>query len=112
MSDMFECIQCGAVFDDDSDVDPERPNPCRICGSTARRFWLQAEPGRYSIEGSPAPFTLVRNAASLLLQAPGGRFDDKRGRLAVVNGALGLFLQPERMKCALDFPGKKSDTGR
>jgi restriction system protein len=64
---------------EDSGVQPEKRKPCPVCGSTARRFSIQLEPGQFRLEGSVIAFNVVRNTASLLLQAviiPGARTNE------------------------------------
>jgi restriction system protein len=63
------CNQCGTSLDEDSSIEPEKREPCPVCGSMARRFSLQAETGYYRLEGSAVAFNVVRNTATLLLQA-------------------------------------------
>ena len=78
MANTVACNQCGTALDEDSGVEPEKRKPCPVCGSTARRFSLQAETGHFRLEGSAVAFNVVRNTASLLLQAvivPGAKTD-------------------------------------
>jgi restriction system protein len=73
------CNQCGIALDEDSSVEPEKRKPCPVCGSMARRFSLQVETGRLRLEGAAVAFNVVRNTASLLLQAvvvPGAKTDE------------------------------------
>jgi hypothetical protein len=73
------CNQCGTALDEDSSIEPEKREHCPVCGSTARRFSLQVETGYYRLEGSAVAFNVVRNTASLLLQAvivPGAKTDE------------------------------------
>ena len=63
------CNQCGTVLDDNPGLEPESRKPCPVCGSTKRHFTLHAESGHYRIKGSDVAFEIVRNSASLLLQA-------------------------------------------
>jgi restriction system protein len=73
------CNQCGTALDEDSNVEPEKRKPCPVCGSMARRFSLQVETGRLRLEGAAVAFNVVRNTASLLLQAvvvPGAKTDE------------------------------------
>jgi len=79
MANSVACKQCGALLDEDSGVEPERRKPCPVCGSKVRRFSLQAEGGLYFLQGGVASFTVMRNTASLLLQAvivPGAKTDE------------------------------------
>lgn len=69
MANSVACNQCGTILDDYPAFEPESRMPCPVCGSTKRQFILHAEPGHYCIEGSAVAFEIVRNAASLLLQA-------------------------------------------
>jgi restriction system protein len=72
------CSQCGIALDEDSGVEPSKRKPCPVCGSLARRFSLHVKTGRLRLEGSAVAFNVVRDAASLLLQAvivPGGKTD-------------------------------------
>jgi restriction system protein len=73
------CNQCGTALDEASSVEPKKRKPCPVCGSTARRFSLQAETGYYRLEGSAVAFNVVRNTTSLLLQTvivPGAKTDE------------------------------------
>jgi restriction system protein len=63
------CNQCGTILDDYPGLEPESRMPCPVCGTTKRQFILHAEPGHYRVEGSAVAFEIVRNAATLLLQA-------------------------------------------
>src|ERR1700720_936105 len=78
MANSLACKQCGTLLDEDSGVEPERRKPCPVCGSKMRQFSMQAEGGLYFL-GGLASFTVIRNAASLLLQAlivPGAKTDE------------------------------------
>jgi restriction system protein len=73
------CDQCGTALDEDSGVGHEMRKPCSVCGSMARRFSLQVDTGHLRLEGSAVAFNVVRNTASLLLQAvivPGAKTDE------------------------------------
>ena len=79
MANTVACNQCGTVLDEDSGIEIDKRNPCSICGSTARRFSLQAETGHIRVEGSAVAFNVVRNTTSLLVQAvivPGAKTDE------------------------------------
>ena len=79
MANTVACNQCGTALGEDSGVEPKKRKPCPVCGSTARRFSLQASIGRYRLEGSAVAFNVMRNTASLLLQAvivPGAKTDE------------------------------------
>jgi restriction system protein len=79
MANSVACDQCGTLLDEDSGLAPEKRKPCPVCASKSRRFSLDAEGGLYFLQGGLASFTLVRNTASLLLQAvivPGGKTEE------------------------------------
>ena len=77
MANSVACNQCGALLDEDSGLKPEQRKPCPVCGSTTRRFSRHAEATLHFRD--EASFTVIRNAASLLLQAvivPGAKTDE------------------------------------
>ncbi len=79
MATSVACNQCGRAIDEDPGLESERLTPCPVCGSMARRFSLEAEPGHFVVQGLPAAFAVGRSTTSLLMQAvivPGPKTDE------------------------------------
>ena len=77
MANSVACNQCGTPLDEDSGLEPERRKPCPVCGSKTRRFSRHVEETLHLSD--EASFTVIRNTASLLLQAvtvPGAKTDE------------------------------------
>jgi len=64
MPDQVSCGNCGTVLDEP----PESRKPCPVCGSTARNFVMNAEPGVYVLTGAEATLQHVNSSASLVLK--------------------------------------------
>jgi restriction system protein len=62
-----KCSNCGATLGEDYSTEPRKP--CPTCGSTVRQFILEVETGHYEIIGSDVQINVIRNVASLLMQA-------------------------------------------
>ncbi len=62
-----KCSNCETTLGEDYSTEPRKP--CPVCGSTVRQFTLEVESGHFHLKGSNVELTIVRNVASLLMQA-------------------------------------------
>jgi hypothetical protein len=70
MDDSVFCNNCGApITSEPASGDPAQRKPCPRCGSTARRFNLQASAGQYSLVGSSATLVVITYPEALLTKA-------------------------------------------
>ncbi len=70
MADNVFCNNCGApITSEPPSGDPAQRKPCPRCGSTARRFSLQASIGQYSLVGENATLVVILYPETLLTKA-------------------------------------------